>query len=425
MPPDARAEVLAPLTGQAPTVPVITQTGDSRPACDAEARLAAVVRSCTDAMFSTTPGFLIDSWSPGAERLLGFAAGAVIGRHVGTLFTEDVDTGLFETARRLAAGGPATPMETTRRRADGSVVEVASTMSTVRDSAGRLIGYSISLRDLTEHRRAQQHLVAALSERDRLLEQNRLAGEMHDRVTRQLFACGVAVQAARGLDPRPELTHLLEHVVDELDEALTDIRRTLIDSWHRPSCADGVRARLVQLGSDTAAALGFEPCMRFVGAADDEVPDELAEHLVAVAREGLWNVVRHAQASRVGVMVQFDREVVLVVTDDGRGLRGAPRRFGLTSLEARADAVGGAFNLTSRDGAGSRLEWRAPLPSGDDRVLWSSGEPSPVMRQLLDPSRTLDRHLSVVPTEAPETGGIVPSRLAPSHPARLTAHPEV
>jgi PAS domain S-box-containing protein len=420
------AEALTPLTGGASGRPVVSLSGETTVSCDAESRLAAVVRSCPDAMFSTTPGFLIDSWSPGAEHLIGFPVAAVIGRHVGTIFTEDVDTELFETARRLAAGGPATPMETTRRRADGSVVEVASTMSIVRDSAGHLIGYSISLRDLTERRKAQQHLVAALSERDRLVEQSRLASAMHDRVTKQLFACGVALQAARGgLDPRPALTNVIEHVIDELDEALADIRLTLTDSWHRPSCAVGVQARLVQLGSDMAPALGFEPCMRFVGA-DDAVPDELADHLVSVAREALSNVLRHAHASRVGVMVQFGREVVIVVTDNGRGLRGAPRRFGLTSLEARADAAGGAFNLTSRDGTGSRLEWRAPLPAGDNPVIWPNGQSSAVMRQLFDPSPPSDRHLSVVPSDAPEIGGVAPSwaaRLA--HPAYLpTPKPE-
>jgi PAS domain S-box-containing protein len=412
---------------------VASLTGEAGGACDAEARLAAVVRSCPDAMFSTTPAFLIDSWSPGAEHLLGFPVAAVLGRHIGTICTEDGDGELFETARRLAAGGPATPMDTTRRRADGSVVEVASTMSIVRDSAGQLIGYSISLRDLTERRKTQQHLVAALGERDRLVEQSRLAGAMQDRVTKQLFACGVALQAARELDPRPAFVNVLEHVIDELDEALSDLRTTLTESWRPPAL--GVRARLIKLAGETAPALGFEPCMRFVGT-DDAVPEELADHLVAVAREALSNVLRHAHASRVGVMVQFGREVVIVVTDNGRGLRAASRRFGLTSLEARADAAGGAFNLTSRDGAGSRLEWRAPLPGGENLALWHNEQPSAVMRQFFAPPSSPDRHLSVVPpvaremADAPEIAdardmkGVAPegaARLA--HPARPPAPP--
>lgn len=326
-----------------------------------EARLAAIVRATLDAMFSLTPDLTVDSWNRGAARLLGYSADAIIGRHVSTLIPDDAGDELAETVRRLGSGDPATPIDTIRRRADGSVVEVKATTSVIRDAAGQSIGYSVSLRDLTDHRRAQNHLFAALAERERLIEADGVARELRDRVVRQLSACGMALQAACRLDPRPELSVAIEHVIDELDATISEIRVTPLESRVRRRDAIGVRAQLLQLGTEVADVLGFEPRIRFFGAADDVVPDEVAEHLVAVAREGLSNVARHAQASQVGIMVQIGREAVLEVTDDGRGLGGAARRLGLMSLEARADAVGGAFNLTSRYGAGTRLEWRAPL----------------------------------------------------------------
>jgi len=86
------------------------------------------------------------------------------------------------------------------------------------------------------------------------------------------------------------------------------------------------------------------------------VPD-----LVAVVRELVTNVVRHASASRLTVTVSADRDVRVVVADDGVGLTPGAVRSGLANLAARAERRGGRLTI-SAGRAGTHVSWTAPRP---------------------------------------------------------------
>jgi len=91
------------------------------------------------------------------------------------------------------------------------------------------------------------------------------------------------------------------------------------------------------------------------------VPDEVAEHVVAVVREALSNVARHAQASSVTVeVIVGPDELRLQVTDDGKGLGQPDRVSGLRNLRERAESLGGSLELPPVD-AGTVVVWRVPL----------------------------------------------------------------
>jgi PAS domain S-box-containing protein len=357
---EEKAEIFMQLTAEIDaTNRLLGLQPETDPTREALTYLETVVHTSPDAMLSMSPDLVVKTWNPGAARLFGYAEAAIIGRHVGVLVPEERRGDLYEVARCLIACGEVAPYDAVGRRSDGSIVEVTVALAALRDARGRLIGYSALLRDLTEARRTQDNLFAALDERDRLVEEDRLSRDLHDFVAQQLSDCASALQSVLSIDPRPELLSRLENVIHKLDTTLSEIRSTR--TLHHSPRGCGIRAQLLELGATVTANLGFAPKICFVGAVDDDVSDDLGEHLIAVAREALSNVVRHAQATRVGVVVQVGREVMIEVVDDGRGLGRATRRFGLMSIEARAQAVGGAFSLTSRDGAGTRLEWRAPL----------------------------------------------------------------
>ena len=102
------------------------------------------------------------------------------------------------------------------------------------------------------------------------------------------------------------------------------------------------------------------------GLLDTDVPQELAEHVVAVLAEALSNAARHARATRVEVTLRaLAGRVVLSVADDGVGIPEGGRRSGLRNLAERAERVGGALTLGPADGegGGTRLVWEAPLGS--------------------------------------------------------------
>jgi signal transduction histidine kinase len=83
--------------------------------------------------------------------------------------------------------------------------------------------------------------------------------------------------------------------------------------------------------------------------------------MLVVLREALSNAARHAAASRVDVTVQAGPDLVLVVRDNGVGLRKSARRSGLANLEERAILLGGTFSAAPAGDAGTELRWQVPL----------------------------------------------------------------
>jgi len=98
------------------------------------------------------------------------------------------------------------------------------------------------------------------------------------------------------------------------------------------------------------------------GLLDTDVSNEIADHAVAVLQEALSNVVRHARASRVDVVVDVRDEWLLVqVSDNGVGIHDDGRRSGLANLAARAAALSGTFEVHQGSDRGTVLEWRVPV----------------------------------------------------------------
>lgn len=211
---------------------------------------------------------------------------------------------------------------------------------------------------LAEARREQERL-AVYEDRDRI------ARDLHDLVIQRLFATGMQLQGAtrtEGLPP--EAGDRIVRAIDDLDETIREIRQTIF-ALHEPMDANtpGVRGRVLREAAQSVALLGFTPSVRFVGPVDTLLGPDLVEHLVAVLREALANVARHASASRADVMVEASAEgACLVVTDDGVGITEGGRRSGLANIQSRAQSLRGeAIVERVGDAGGTRLTWRVPV----------------------------------------------------------------
>ena len=110
-----------------------------------------------------------------------------------------------------------------------------------------------------------------------------------------------------------------------------------------------------------APALGFTPLLRTDGPVDSLVSAELRPHLLAVVRETLSNVARHAQATSAQVLLQVGDEIVLTVSDDGAGHRGGSRESGLRNMRERAESFGGSFRMQPGPEGGTIAVWRVPV----------------------------------------------------------------
>ncbi len=121
------------------------------------ARLAALVDSSDDAIISKTLEGIVTSWNPGAERLFGYRAEEMLGKPIAILLPPE-RAGEEPTILATAARGEVKRFDTVRRRKDGSEVEVAVTISPIRDRRGAVVGISKVARAITEQKRAERQL---------------------------------------------------------------------------------------------------------------------------------------------------------------------------------------------------------------------------------------------------------------------------
>ena len=193
-----------------------------------------------------------------------------------------------------------------------------------------------------------------------LEDRERIARDLHDVVIQRLFATGLQLQTAAKLAARPEVAGRISAAVDDLDTTIRDIR-TAIFELRSPVAAE-LRSDVRATVDVAAEPLGFRPSLRMAGPIDSAVPDEVRPDLLAVVREALSNVVRHAHASAVEVAITVaDGCVTVAVADDGIGAATADERSGLVNLRERASRHGGTFTVRPNEPTGTVVRWSVPV----------------------------------------------------------------
>jgi signal transduction histidine kinase len=206
--------------------------------------------------------------------------------------------------------------------------------------------------------RQREHRLQVQADRDRI------ARDLHDHVVQRIFATALSLdRLSRVLQPEhPEAAARLARSVDELDGTMAEIRAAIFelrkDDGPEPAT---MRSRLAEVVRQTTEGHALLRDVRFRGPVDD-LPRELLPDLLAVVRELVTNVVRHAAASRVTVTVGYADEVTVAVTDDGTGLPDVTVRSGLANLGDRAERRGGRLT-TSGGRSGTQVCWAIPAPT--------------------------------------------------------------
>jgi signal transduction histidine kinase len=220
------------------------------------------------------------------------------------------------------------------------------------DGANGFVNQAVLALELAEAR-AEQRRSEMLDERERI------AADLHDHVIQRLFAAGLNLQAvAAGLESGRQLDRIVGTIKD-LDDTISQIRTTIFQLQLSGQMTNrGLRAKLLDVVGEVTPALGCDPAVRFAGLLEGTVSEDLADDLLAVLREALSNVARHARASSVEVEVTAGGgRLILDVRDDGVGFGPGSRRSGLANLERRAQHHGGELIVTPGERSGTLLRW--------------------------------------------------------------------
>jgi PAS domain S-box-containing protein len=129
---------------------------EKRRAAEANERLAAIIGSSDDIIVSKDLNGVIMSWNKGAERILGYTADEIVGKHVSMLMPEAQLEDTEKILGYIRRGERVDHYETKRRTKDGRIVDVSLTVSPIRDAHGTIVGASKVGRDITERKRSRE-----------------------------------------------------------------------------------------------------------------------------------------------------------------------------------------------------------------------------------------------------------------------------
>lgn len=202
-----------------------------------------------------------------------------------------------------------------------------------------------------------------LLDSERRNEQARLAADLHDRVIQRVFGLGLALTSAHARRSRD-----LEPFIDETDEIIRDLREVIFNldaSTYQPAQSMRLRTAIIDVLESSVPALGFTPTLHLDGPID-QVADhpDIRTAVLAVVRESLSNIARHAQATAADLRVTATEDQLRIqVRDNGIGVTPAdPTGKGRRNIASRARELKGRADIrTADDGTGTVVEWVVPL----------------------------------------------------------------
>ena len=204
-----------------------------------------------------------------------------------------------------------------------------------------------------------QHALAASD-----AERRKISRELHDGLIQDLTSLGYAIPAVqrRLPDDAAQEKEVLRALRDQLQTDIASLRGILTELYPVSLTREGLAAAVDQL-ADPARAQGIDVVVR-IDAGLQTVSREAVQLAYQVVREGLRNVVKHAQASSVRISaVLEDGDVVVTVEDDGAGgpvLPAGDGHLGLRLIEDSVTEMGGSISLEPCDSGGTRLVARFP-----------------------------------------------------------------
>ncbi len=198
-------------------------------------------------------------------------------------------------------------------------------------------------------------------------ERTRIGMDLHDGIIQSVFAVGLTLESARlTLQQHPEeADKLLSHAIEALNGTIRDIRNFILDLRpHRfqGNLEQGLGRLVREFQANTMVAVSLSIDKNVLKL----LPPHVARSLFLTTQEALANIARHAQAQQVLINIGLeDKQIVLRVSDDGRGFDMAAKNYsvghGLSNMRARAEVLNGSFDIQSELGKGTMIRLTIPV----------------------------------------------------------------
>jgi PAS domain S-box-containing protein len=353
--------------------------------------LEAVFEAAADAIMVVDDGLNIVRANEAAARLSGQPLARLIGSPIDGWFPRR-----HRDAIRASLGPPRLPGGSAhaarlelrlRQGKTGRSWYASCSVAPIRDHDGSLAGAVLSVRDVTESRQMRTRLEAARRDLRALVgqmqaieatERQRIARELHDELQQKLAAISLDLgDLTRRLDAsQPETGTLLRDLESLVHRAIESTRRIVRDL--RPQLLEelGLRAALEAMAANFESRTGVRTEVEILdpGHADTELDTLAATALYRVAQESLNNVLKHARARRVHLMLDATaaHQIELSVTDDGVGIaqdrQDGPSAYGLLGMAERVRAIGGRLVIVPQPEGGTMVYAIVPKANPEDRA---------------------------------------------------------
>ena len=384
--------------------------------------LAAIVSSADDAIISKDLNGIVTSWNPAAQRLFGYSAEEMIGKPIMTLIPPDHSDEEPQILKRIRRGERIEHYETKRLRKDGRIIDVALSVSPIRDSLRRIIGASKIARDISEQKRSAASEREALKKAQEAMRQAEEASRAKDEfiatVSHELRTPLTAIlgwtRMLLGGQLPPEGQQKALQTIDRNARAQAQLIEDLLDISRIVSGKLRVEFKAIDIAAVIAAAVeAVRPAaearrVRILTVVSSDAGPILgdSDRLQQVVWNLLSNAIRFTRAEGF-VQIELQRvesQVELRVSDNGIGIKPEflPHIFdrftqadssitrshgglgmGLAIVKSLVELHGGVVSASSPgEGEGAVFTVKLPL-----RAVWPDPrQQGPVQKSLRDAS---------------------------------------
>jgi len=383
-------------------------------------QLASIVFSSHDAIISEDLDGKITSWNRGAQQAYGYTEDEALGRPTSMLVLAEGHADLASLRRRIRSSEDVANHETRGRRADGTEIDVALSVSVIRDAEGEISGAALIARDITERTVAAHALEAARDEADRAnmaksvflsrmshelrTPLNAILGfgqllEMDDLTDEQRQSVGEIIRGGR---------HLLDLINEVLDIARIEVGKLRVSL--EPVGVEDVVEEAMSLIQPLADQRGLS--LERIGPADGRLHVRAdRQRLKQVLLNLLSNAVKYnVERGRVGVSCEASGDNVrIAVSDTGPGIHEESlgqlfvpferlgredgvvegTGLGLPLAKRLTEAMGGTLRVETEVGAGSTFEVRLARAEDPVPATATAGAGTPGEADAAGPSRTV------------------------------------